>query len=85
LKDQIPEPMETQLRRASEARHFFPPASFLSIALGSLFLDLILLAGDWVIGSPTQKALVLLGIDAVLLGLWVVTIPLRRWLARSPY
>ena len=85
MKDQIPEPMETQLRRASEARHSFPPASFHSVTLGSLLLDLILLAGGWVTGSPTRIALVLLGIDAALLGLWAVAIPLRRWLARSPY
>jgi uncharacterized membrane protein YjjP (DUF1212 family) len=85
LKDQIPEPMETQLRKASEDRHFFPPASFLTVTLSSLLLDLILLAGGWVTGSPTRIALILVGIDAVLLGLWAVTIPLRRWLARLPY
>jgi hypothetical protein len=30
-------------------------------------------------------AVILLSIDAVLLGLWVIGIPIRRWLARSPY
>ena len=77
--------METQLRKASEARHPFSQQSFLSIVLGSLLLDVILVAAGWVIGSPTRVALSLFGWDAVLLGMWVIGIPLRRWLARSPY
>ena len=83
--DQRTEPLETQLRKASEARHPFSQQSFLTVTLGSLLLDVVLVAGGWVAGSPSRIALMLLGIDALFLGLWVIGIPFRRWLARSPY
>jgi len=85
MSDQVPEPMESQLRKASEARHILPEVSFLGATLGSLVLDALLVAGGWVTGSPSRMAMTLLIIDLVLLGLWVIGIPIRRWLARSPY
>lgn len=85
MTHQSPEPLETQLRKAAEARHLFSRESLLSITLGSLLFDVILVAGGWVVGSPTRIALTLLSIDAVVLGVWTVGIPFRRWLARSPY
>lgn len=83
--DRLPESLETQLRKASEARHPFFRESFLTVTLGSLVLDVILVAGGWVAGSPSRIAWTLLGIDALLLGVWIIGIPFRRWLARSPY
>jgi hypothetical protein len=77
--------MESQLRKASEARHILSEVSFLAATLGSLVLDALLVAGGWVTGSASRIAMTLLGIDVVLLGLWVIGIPIRRWLARSPY
>ena len=85
MTHQLPEPLETQLRKASEARHPFSQQSFLSVTLGLLLLDVILVAGGWVAGSPSRIALILLGIDALFLGVWIIGIPFRRWLARSPY
>jgi hypothetical protein len=85
MTDPIPEPMETQLRKASDARHRFPAVSLLGVALVSLVLDALLLAGGWAVGSPSQSALTLIRIDAALLAVWVVGIPIRRWLSRSPY
>jgi hypothetical protein len=86
MSDQVPEPLEVQLRRAREARDPFSRESFLSVTLGTLALDVLLVAMGWVAGSPSRVALTLLGIDAGLLVAWVVIgIPLRRWLARSPY
>jgi hypothetical protein len=85
MTDQVPEPLETQLRKAGEARHLFSQESFLSVTLGSLLLDVILVAGGWVAGSPSRIALTLFGIDALFLGVWIIGIPLRRWLACSPY
>jgi hypothetical protein len=85
MNDQLPEPLETQLRKASEVRHPLSQQGFLSVTLGSLLLDIILVAGGWVAGSPSRIALTLVGIDALLLGVWIIGIPFRRWLARSPY
>ena len=85
MSEQIPEPMESQLRKASEARHILPQVSFLGAALGALVLDALVVAGGWVTGSPSRMAMSLLIMDVVLLGLWVIGIPIRRWLARSPY
>ena len=85
MSEQIPEPMESQLRKASEARHILPQVSFLGAALGALVLDALVVAGGWVTGSPRRMAMSLLIMDVVLLGLWVIGIPIRRWLARSPY
>jgi hypothetical protein len=85
MTDKLPELFEIQFRKASEACQLFPPLTFLGFILSSLFLDVLLVAGGWVIGSPSRVALTLVGIDALLLGVWIIGIPFRRWLARSPY
>ena len=85
MTDELPEPLETQFRKASEARRLFSPLTFLGFILSSLVLDVLVVAGGWVVGSPSRIALTLVGIDALLLGVWIIGIPFRRWLARSPY
>lgn len=85
MTERAPDPLETHLQKASEARRLFPAESFLSVTFGSLVLDGILVAGGWVTGSPSRVALTLLGVDALLLGIWIIGIPFRGWLARSPY
>jgi len=85
MSKQAPEPMESQLRKASEARHTLPEVGFLGATLVSLVLDALLVAGGWVTGSPSRIAMTLFIVDVVLLGLWVIGIPIRRWLTRSPY
>ena len=85
MTDEFPEPLETQFRKTSEARQLFSSQSFLGVTLGSLVLDVFLVAGGLVVGSPSRIALTLVGIDALLLGVWIIGIPFRRWLARSPY
>ena len=63
MSEQIPEPMESQLRKASEARHILPQVSFLGAALGALVLDALVVAGGWVTGSPSRMAMSLLIMD----------------------
>lgn len=84
MRDQVPEPLDTQFRKAREARDLFG-GSFLIVTLSSLLLDVILVAGGWVTGSVSRTAWTLLGIDAVILGVWIISTPLRRWLTRSAY
>jgi hypothetical protein len=85
MTNELPEPLETQFRKAGDARQLFSPQTFLGVTLGSLVLDVLLVAGGWVVGSPSRIAFTLVGIDALLLGAWIIGIPFRRWLARSPY
>jgi hypothetical protein len=71
--------------RGTSRSYLLPNESILWVTLGSLLLDALFVAGGWVTGSPIRVAVILLSIDVVLLGLWVLGIPIRRWLARSPY
>ncbi|HWL40286.1 MAG TPA: hypothetical protein VNO75_08615 [Gemmatimonadaceae bacterium] len=84
MTGQIPERQDIQFRQAKQARNPFSRESLIGFTLLSILFNGFLVAIGWVAGSAIRIGVILLGIDAFMLGLWIIGIPIRRWLVRPP-